>query len=296
MEQLNVNAINPYIRVAMHSILSPRQRIGRRVIFDYELIYIERGPLQLWCGGQDYTCQAGQFLLLRPGIPHTLQVGDTEVSQPHIHFDLTFEPDSSAIPVSFRDLDRLTPEEKTRIRRDCFRAFPTAPCICFLQPQAALQLLYGVIEAHSAGEALFAKAQLTQLLYLLITDNFPGCLSPVPSQPVARQIKDYIDAGQGLSMSLVEFEKQFSYSRFHLERQFKNSYGVSLIEYRNRKRLQTACGLLATHSVSEIGRLLGFSSVYAFSRAFKNHFGVSPTQWKKPPCDAAVPAAERTAP
>ena len=35
--------INPYIRVAMPSRLPPFSRIKERVIYDYELIYVEQG-------------------------------------------------------------------------------------------------------------------------------------------------------------------------------------------------------------------------------------------------------------
>ena len=37
--------------------------------------------------------------------------------------------------------------------------------------------------------------------------------------------------------------------------------------------------LLATHPVSEVASLVGFSSIYAFSRAFKQYFGVSPSKY-----------------
>ena len=44
---ISVNNINPFIRVAMHSVLPKESFIKKRVIFDYELIYIEEGSLVL---------------------------------------------------------------------------------------------------------------------------------------------------------------------------------------------------------------------------------------------------------
>ena len=93
-------------------------------------------------------------------------------------------------------------------------------------------------------------------------------------------ISDYIDAGQGLNSSLDDFEKQFSYSKYYLEREFKKNYGVSLISYRNNKRMEFAAKFLKENSVTNVVEILHFSSIYSFSRTFKKHFGISPTKYK----------------
>lgn len=98
---------------------------------------------------------------------------------------------------------------------------------------------------------------------------------------IEKHIKDYIDADQCLTAKLDDVAKQFNYSKYYLDRCFKESYGVGIMAYRNKKRLQTAKEMLKEHSVSVVAEKLGFSSIYVFSRAFKNHFGVSPTQNKK---------------
>ena len=38
---MNLSLINPYIRLAMESRISSGHNIARRVIYDYELIYLE---------------------------------------------------------------------------------------------------------------------------------------------------------------------------------------------------------------------------------------------------------------
>ena len=98
---------------------------------------------------------------------------------------------------------------------------------------------------------------------------------------IEEQVKDYLDAGQGLTSSLEDIANQFNYSKCHLEHRFKDRYGVSLIAYRNNKRMESAKSMLVTHSVSDVSNKLGFSSIYVFSRAFKNHFGISPSDYKK---------------
>ena len=277
---LDLYSVNPYLRVAMQSVLPAGAEIRRRIIFDYELIYLERGRLTFTCGDTDYSCSAGQFLFLRPGIPHAFHGITEDLSQPHLHFDLVYTPKSALTPVSFKDRPDLTPEECALIQPDLFAQYPTTPFVHFSDLQMVLPLFYRIVNRSSASP-LEEKSNLLRLIDRLIADNFPDCASnEEPHHDVAQQVKDYIDAGQGLSSRLEDLEKLFSYSKFYLERQFQKHYGISLIAYRNNRRMELARKLLARQSVSVVAEELGFSSIYVFSRAFKQRFGRSPSSFR----------------
>lgn len=276
------SAINPYIRVAMRSVLKKGTALARRIIFDYELLYIADGEFILNYNGVDHKCEQGQFILLRPGIPHSFSGINSDLSQPHIHFDMTHRPDSPQVPVCFKDPGDLTDEEKKKIRRDIFEDYPQQPFVTFGDPEAALRLFYAVID-QPKHSSLTRKGLLIQLLDLLIAHNFPRVFEERIHcvHSVEARVKDYLDAGQGMSADLDSIAHQFNYSKYHLQRRFKDRYGVSLMAYRNDKRMQLAKTLLGSESVSDVTVKLGFSSIYVFSRAFKNHFGISPSAFKK---------------
>ena len=40
---MDLNRLSPYIRVAMYSTMGPRHHLGRRTIFDYEIICVKGG-------------------------------------------------------------------------------------------------------------------------------------------------------------------------------------------------------------------------------------------------------------
>ena len=276
----NIDVVNPYIRVAMNSVLCAGTSIKRRVIFDYELIYVERGEFTLHYNELDYIGAPGQFILLRPGIPHSFKEIKQDLSQPHIHFDMIYSETSSQIPISFKDIGEFTAEERNLIHKDIFEDYPQTPLVGFSDKQKALKLFYSVIRDPSSK--LAQKAGLIQLIDMLVSDNFPDCFSNKENvYNIAQQVKDYIDAGQGLTAQLNDLERQFSYSKYHMERQFKKMYGKSLIAYRNEKRLQTAETLLQGHTVSFVSEILGYTSIYTFSRAFKQHFGLSPSAFQR---------------
>ena len=279
---LDNSIINPYIRVAMQSILRKGSKIARRIIFDYELIYIANGEFILNYNETDYRCTEGQFILLRPGISHSFNVSDTDLSQPHIHFDITHISDSSQVPVCFKDLNELGVEERKLIREDIFRKYPQKPFVIFSDHQAALEVFYTIVN-HPNPSSLTQKGLLIRLIDMLIEDNFPEIFvdNTESIYSVEEQVKDYLDANQGLTSNLDDIAKHFNYSKCHLEHRFKDRYGISLIAYRNNKRMQLAKIMLQSRSVSDVSNKLGFSSIYVFSRAFKNHFGISPSDLKK---------------
>ncbi len=279
---LDISSINPYIRVAMQSVLNRGKIIASRIIFDYELIYVEDGEFILNYNGCDHNCTKGQFVLIRPGVSHSFSVTKTNLSQPHIHFDITHMPDSTQVPICFKDITDLTAEEQKKIRKDVFKNYPLTPFVTFSNTEKALELFNKIVNQPQPSP-LTQKGMLIELIDMLIADNFPEALKKISDSyySVESQIKDYLDAGQGIASNLQDIANQFNYSKYHLERRFKERYGISLISYRNNKRMQLAKTMLHTETVSNVVEKLGFSSIYVFSRAFKNHFGVSPRNFKK---------------
>lgn len=274
---MNAFEINPYIRLAIPSVVPPRWSIKRRIIFDYELVYIERGVLHLEYNNESYTCRAGQLILLRPGVPHSMKIGNKELSQPHIHFDMQYLPDSEQVPISFKDIQDCTPEELSFIREDIFENYKESPLIKIADMERFLDLFFGVIATSSPTEALKRKSLMLRIISILIEECFPHALTRLGEYPIERRIKDYIDAGQGTDISLTTLSRAFSYDKFYLEKKFKEAYGISIIAYRNKRRMALARSLLRTESVSCVAERLGYKSIYAFSRAYKTYFGTPPS-------------------
>lgn len=77
--------------------------------------------------------------------------------------------------------------------------------------------------------------------------------------------------------------EQLGLSRIQLYRKVKAVMGYSVNDYINSVRLKRARHLLTSseHTISEIAHLVGYSSAPYFSTAFKNQFGVTPTEFKQ---------------
>lgn len=90
-----------------------------------------------------------------------------------------------------------------------------------------------------------------------------------------RKLDDY--------QSLEVFAKRAGWSKFHLHREFRSVTGETPKQYTQRLRLERAAAALvaSNKSVLAIAIAAGFRSHEVFVRAFRRHFGQSPTQYRR---------------
>lgn len=95
---------------------------------------------------------------------------------------------------------------------------------------------------------------------------------------VCNEIMRYIDSRIYSIKNLHEVSVAMGYNYSYISTLFHKTTGVTLNSYFKNKRMNEARKLLSDNrmSVSEIARVMNYSSVYAFSKAFKEHFGASP--------------------
>ncbi len=83
-------------------------------------------------------------------------------------------------------------------------------------------------------------------------------------------------------------------SEFHFHRIFKSIMGESPGDYIQRLRLEKAAFKLQTTklNITDIVEQSGYQSHQAFTKAFKKHFGTSPSDYRKQPFDLKAPEFE----
>lgn len=79
-------------------------------------------------------------------------------------------------------------------------------------------------------------------------------------------------------------ETEFQISKFIISREFKIIIGQSFVDYLNNIRIQRAQTLLTSNikkNITDIAFECGFDSLPHFTRTFKKHTGLTPTQFIK---------------
>lgn len=133
-------------------------------------------------------------------------------------------------------------------------------------------------------------ALFTQLLIRLIRgflyDGGTHAKSGVTdADALCYRLMNYIDTHIYTMTGLEELSEVTNYNYSYLSALFRKTTAGTLADYYRRRRLETARLLIAEdeRSISEIATMLRYSSIYTFSRAFKDQYGVAPSQYKKKP-------------
>lgn len=98
------------------------------------------------------------------------------------------------------------------------------------------------------------------------------------------RVIDHIDAHLDHDLRLDTLARLANFSPFHFHRLFRAWTGETLLDFVRRRRLEAAGGRLRHlphESVTEVALGTGFASAEAFARAFKQHFGQTPTAWRR---------------
>lgn len=103
------------------------------------------------------------------------------------------------------------------------------------------------------------------------------------AQELCYRITNYISTHIYTMNSLESLAEYFGYSYGYLSGIYHKTTGESLINCYTSRRAEAAKALINEEllSFAEIAEILKYSSVYSFSRAFKNYFGITPSAYKK---------------
>jgi AraC-like DNA-binding protein/ligand-binding sensor protein len=97
-----------------------------------------------------------------------------------------------------------------------------------------------------------------------------------------RRAKDYVASHRSDPINLGQIARALNISKFHFCRTFKQTTGLTFVEYLSRVRIERAKSLLHKNDlrVSEIAYEVGFQSITHFNRLFRKLVGNSPTEYR----------------
>ena len=234
-----------------------------------ELFYIVDGDGQFQFENQLYPVKANQLVVVNPNVIHT------EVSyEAHPLEYIVLGIDGLELAVSREQTNRYqildyrgSGDILTCLRnilRETQSAQPGYEAIC----QAYMEIL---------------------ILRLMRSASFSA--SP-PRPPVSHQcaaIRYYIDTHYKEALTLDDLAKESHINKYYLAHIFKEEYGMSPINYLISRRIEESRYLLqeTNLSISQIARVLGFSSGSYFSQSFRRSEGISPVEYRKKKTDTS---------
>jgi AraC-like DNA-binding protein len=124
-----------------------------------------------------------------------------------------------------------------------------------------------------------------ELLSILVEDTIvinTGVNSTKHQEIYIKQAIEFIDTNYSRKISIEEIAVYVGIDRKYLSRLFSDILNIPPQNYLINFRLQKACDLLTSSSLSinEISTSIGYNDPFLFSKIFKKYKGISPTSYR----------------
>jgi AraC-like DNA-binding protein len=225
--------------------------------------------------GTESLVGAGSVLLVQPGDTLRLR-GAEELKLTRLSFDATrLLPAPAALePLGSVDGALLAGQRRTAlIGLSAKHAGAVAE---------ALGRIEAELREPRLGHELLLRAQLLELIVVLARAEHTADVDPGRHRPRLEQTLALIHERFSDSLTLAALARHAGMSISRFSCVFREALGTSPLEYVAATRMREARRLLRApgQSISEVAYAVGFQDSNYFSRAFKQHHGMSPREFR----------------
>lgn len=243
-----------------------------------ELLYVDRGSITVHAENYSGILSDNQMIIHRPDEVHSLACSDGIAPNVII---IGFKCLSDELEPFSQNPITLSAEHKkmlSEIMQEGMNVYaPPYDLPNIPEMKKRSEYIYG------ADQML--KLRLEMFLISLIRDfkNKPSHKDEISSAGRVSDIHQYITEHYTEKILLDNICFLFGTNKTSLCRDFKNEYGVTILNYINELKIKEAKSLLRKNklSVTEISETLGFNSIHYFCRLFKKSTGLSPKEYTK---------------
>ncbi|MGL5414260.1 MAG: helix-turn-helix domain-containing protein [Clostridium sp.] len=259
-----VQTINiPEIMAYYYTIKSPNYKFKGEEHNIYELTFVDNGILNTSIEGENFVLNPYDVIIYSKNKFHTQEVkSDIACSYLTVMFNMECEDDSLIC-------NRVFHSEK-----ELYKA------IRVFAKNISLNIPYSQNLILSNFHEIIIR--LFQYDYVEKEDIKPVLESHEHFQDeLLGKIIVYIDDMICEPITVEELCDKFALSRSSLQTLFKSNLGITPKKYINNLKLEKSKRLIKENkfTISEIAFMLGFSSIHYFSRAFTQHFEISPSDY-----------------
>lgn len=244
----------------------------------WELLYVDRGEIQVTAGERTFRLGRGQLVFHAPGEFHAFSALGTAPDLVVVSFRCQ-APEMER----FQGLTVEAGEEErallARIVAESASAFSTP----LGDPYAAV--LERREEPPFGGEQLLCAA-LEELLIRLIRRRTVPCRRDPPLRDggdALEQVTAYLEAHLDRQLTVAQICQDNLVGRSQLQKLFHARTGGGVMEYFATRKIQAAQRMIREGRLNftQIATQLGFQSVHYFSRRFHQATGMSPSEYAR---------------
>lgn len=146
--------------------------------------------------------------------------------------------------------------------------------------------IHTIYQAHETKNPLFELVShkcLTDIILLCFAENNKEKQSAATISEKLHQIRDYMEEHYMEKINLDTLAESFYISKFHLSREYKKTFGVTLGNDLKAKRISHAKSLLrfTSESIEQIAIDCGFQNAGYFIKVFRKAENMTPLEYRK---------------
>lgn len=238
---------------------------------EWEILWVLDQSLSIACGAEQQVLQPGQMVLFAPNEPHEFHKVERDCTFLCMQISPAGLPIQQQMTVEVRYPHILLPEQEMaqlrqmllRAAKDYFRAEPFYELSCMGTGALMLHMLLKSLPNRS----LTPEEAATQ---------------EKRNARIKRLIR-FVDENYMHKIRLVDFAEQEGCSLSYLSHFIKETTNQTFQEYVNTVRFNAACKLIAAggRRMLDVCMESGFSDYRYFTRAFRQHLGVTPEEYSR---------------
>lgn len=248
----------------------------------WEFLYVDKGEINVMADDKNYLLRKGNMIFYKPNEWHNV-IANGKVA-PNL-IVVGFNCNSTAMKYfenKILNIDDSIKNVLANIIKEAMNAYTSD----FNDP--LLKKLTKRKNQHFASEQL-VKLYLEQLLIEIIRKNdsletnvkTSSSIKEFASEDKVRIVMNFLKENINNKLTLEDICKSTLLSRSSLQKLFKETIQMSVMEYFKQLKIEEAKVLIreGNHNFTGIATILGYNSIHYFSRTFKNTTGMTLSEY-----------------
>ncbi|AZN38700.1 AraC family transcriptional regulator [Paenibacillus albus] len=281
----------PYVRYVHYNEGSEHYRVPRRVIYDYEFIYLTRGCAIFTLGDEEFLLKAGDLHVIPPFTVNACRVPQGgSFAYYACHFDPLYMgeeqnfSDEIYVDVDYANLPEVPVQEELLerpvLRFTDFELPPFVHCSTPHKVTGRFADLLALFNERPFGYQARVRACLLDIIGLLLeeTHTAEGIKQDSPHKAMIAEMIGLMRHGSDTEFTVEGVARSYGVTTKYARTLFKQATGLSLSRYLATLRMERAKELLRRGglSIAEVAAECGYEDLHYFSRLFKKHEGLPP--------------------
>lgn len=247
---------------------------------EVELIVIKKGTGLVSVDLVSYAVKSGDVIFVFPGQLHSISQKDNEIME---YENILFK--ASLLKSSGYDLcnDKFIQPLLTSVVT--INPVIDETCSYHSALETLIQEIDNLCDVRPYAYQLAIKSHLFQIFYILVSNCGKNEIKPISKKSLekVKMILSYIADNFQENITIEDVAGHCFYSKSYFMKFFKETMGVSFIQYLNDYRLEVAAKMLqgTSDNIFDIAINTGFDNLSYFNRSFKKKYGVTPGKYRK---------------